>query len=192
MNKIFKDRRDAGEQIAQKLLKYKDKDPVVLALPRGALPVAEPICELLNCPMDVVLCKKIGYPGHEEFAIGAISTRGHCIMNTEALKSYHIPKNYIEEQTEILTKKCKERETEYRQGRPMIDLQNKTAIIVDDGIATGMTMTAAVLDVASQGADQIVIAAPVMPHDTLRKFQNMEDVSEVVTLLTPKNFHAGK
>jgi len=141
----FADRREAGIELAAKLHAYKGRDDVaVLALPRGGVPVAFEIAEALDAPLDIFVVRKLGMPGHPEFAIGAIASGGVRVLNEDAVRWYAVPESAIEAVALQELVELERREREYRQGRPLIDLSGRVVILVDDGLATGATMRAAV------------------------------------------------
>ena len=182
---MFQDRTDAGMQLAEKLTFYKDQDVVVLAIPRGGLPLGAIVAKALNAPLDVALIKKIGHPYNKEYAIGAVSLES--VITSDTL---NISKSYIEEETsrirELLSKRYQEY---YKKGKPH-DLKDKVVIIVDDGIATGNTLLATVELVYKQKPRSIVIAIPVAPPSSINKLENSSYVNEVICLETPHNFMA--
>lgn len=203
---LFKNRIDAGDRLAaklqEKLLKKSPNgsweprsDLVVLGLPRGGVPVAARISTALSAPLDVIVSKKIGFPGNEEFAIGAVTARGSRVLNNDVINQYgrsFITKHYIEEQTSRLIQICKEKERQFRGGRDsfVAPLRDRVVLLVDDGIATGMTMRAALIDVANQHPRQIFIVAPVLARDTLRDFQQMNEVTDIIYIDAPEDFRA--
>src|SRR6266568_75472 len=141
----FTDRREAGKVLASKLRQYAGRpDVVVLALPRGGVPVAFEVAEALEAPLDIFLVRKLGMPGHAEFAIGAIASGGVRVVNTEVVRWYGIPEQAIEQIAREEQAELERRDREYRQGRPLPDLSGHIVILVDDGLATGSTMRAAV------------------------------------------------
>lgn len=182
---MFQDRTDAGIQLSEKLTFYKDQDVVVLAIPRGGLPLGAIVAKALNAPLDVALIKKIGHPYNKEYAIGAVSLESVITSNT-----INISKSYIEEETsrirELLSKRYQEY---YKKGKPH-NLKDKVVIIVDDGIATGNTLLATVELVYKQKPRSIVIAIPVAPPSSINKLENSPYVNEVICLETPHNFMA--
>jgi len=181
---MFKDRKEAGEKLAFKLKDYKGKDAVIYALPRGGIVVADEIAKVLNCPLDILVSRKIGHPFSPEYAIGAIAPDGHSIFNEKEKKEIE-PK----ELEKIVNKEIAEaqrRDTAYLGGRKHIGAKDKIAIIVDDGIATGLTMKLAVKEIKHQNPKKIVIVVPVLPKDaavSLRK-----EVDEVVSILEDENY----
>src|SRR5205814_2260335 len=141
----FANRREAGAELASRLAKYRGRDDVVVvALPRGGVPVAHEIAESLDAPLDVFVVRKLGMPGHPEFAIGAIASGGVRVLSEDVIRFYGIPDDAIEEIARQELAELERREREYRRGRPPIDLRDRTVILVDDGLATGSTMRAAV------------------------------------------------
>ena len=182
---MFEDRTDAGLQLAQKLSHSKLENPVVLAIPRGGLPVASVVAKALNAPLDVVLTKKIGHPYHKEYAIGAVSLESEVLTD-----SVGISKQYISEEIENIRKKLKVRQDQYYKDSQPVKLKDKTVIIIDDGIATGNTILATVELVAKQHPKKIVVAIPVAPPSAIRNLERHPNVDEVICLQTPENFRA--
>jgi len=185
---MFADRQQAGKLLGQRLLEFKETAPVVLALPRGGLPIGRAVADALGAPLDVVVARKLGAPGNPEFAIGAVTARGHRVLNEQALRHVMLPPGYLEHETEVQRKVAEERERRYRGVHTPQDLRGRTAILVDDGIATGMTMRAAIEDVRAQRPSQVVVAAAVMPPETFDEMQRLAD--HVVALLVPPDFYA--
>lgn len=182
---MFIDRNDAGNQLSEKLTPYKGTDSVILAIPRGGLPVAVVISKALNLPLDVALTKKLGHPFNKEYAIGAVSLNSQVL--TDAVG---VTKNYIKEETDKIRSVLKKRHDQYYKNRSPQDLTDKTVIIIDDGIATGNTVMATVELVHQQDPKKIIVAIPVAPKFTVSKLAKSEFVDEVVCLNTPYNFHA--
>jgi len=182
---MFRDRIDAGLQLAEKLIKFKDENVVVLAIPRGGLPLGAIVAKALGAPLDVALTKKIGHPFHKEYAIGAVSLEG--IILTEGIE---VTKGYIKEETSRIRKKLKERQDQYYKQRFPVNLKNKTVIIVDDGIATGNTLLATVELIGKQQPSKIIVAIPVVPSSAIRRLEVTPNVDEVICLQTPYNFQA--
>ena len=186
---IFKDRIEAGEALAHMLQKYKNQeDVIVIGLPRGGIPVAYQVAEELHLPLDLVCPRKIGAPMNKEFAIGAITETGKGIFDANTIARLHIPQEYIDREVENEKRRAQRRLETYRQGQPPRDLKGKTVIIIDDGLATGSTMKAAIHSTRSEGAAAIVVAVPVSPPDTLEEIQ--EIVDEVICLDAPLFFQA--
>lgn len=183
----FIDRREAGKELAARLRAYQGrKDVVVLALPRGGVPVAFEVAEALDAPLDIFVVRKLGMPGHEEFAIGAIASGGVRVLNEEAIRWHGIPAVQIETIAREELAELQRREREYRQGRPLTDLQGRTVILVDDGLATGSSMRAAVQAVRVHEPASVVVAVPVGARDTCEEFAGITD--ETVCARTPEPF----
>jgi putative phosphoribosyl transferase len=187
--KLFRDRIEAGRVVAKELVRYAGRDDViVLALPRGGVPVAFEIAKALNAPLDVFLVRKLGLPGDEELAMGAVASGGVRVLNEQVVRWYHIPESTIDSVAQREQLELERRERAYRHGRPMPELSNRTIILVDDGLATGTTMRAAVTALRSYKPARIVIAVPTAPADTCKEFQ--EEVDVVVCTTTPQPFWA--
>ncbi len=186
---IFKDRIDAGVKLAKELQSFKDaKDTIIIGLPRGGVPVAYQVAEELNLPLDIVCPRKIGAPMNKEFAIGAITETGEGIFDTYTISRLDIPKEYIEQEVEIEKTEAQNRLKMYRQNRPARDLKGKTVIIVDDGLATGSTMKAAIISIKKEDAAKIIVAIPVSPPNTLSEMQ--QEVDQIICLDAPLFFQA--
>jgi len=185
----FADRREAGRELAARLAAYRGRrDIVVLALPRGGVPVAAEIAAALDAPLDVFVVRKIGMPGHPEFAIGAIASGGIRVLSAEVIARYGVPSRDIDAITSRELQELERREREYRRGRPMIDLHHRTVILVDDGLATGSTMTAAVEAVRAIGPDRLIVAVPVGAPSTCHALAGIAD--EIVCARMPESFFA--
>jgi len=186
--KQFQNRSEAGKLLASKLQKYADNPNVlVLALPRGGVPVAFEIARSLKAPLDVFLVRKLGVPGHEEFAMGAISSCGDRVLNQEIIKALQLSDSLVERVTQHERQEMMRRESLYRQNKPPLQIQGKTVLLVDDGLATGSTMLAAIRAVQSQKAEKIVIAVPVAPPSTYESMKKLGD--DTICLLTPEPFY---
>jgi putative phosphoribosyl transferase len=185
---IFANRREAGQMLAEKLEGYRGKDVVVIGLPRGGLPVARAVADRFGWPLDILVSRKIGAPGHAEFAIGAVTARGTRVLNTEALRGVMLPPGFLEAASDDQTIKAKEREAMMRDGRAALPLQGRVVILVDDGVATGMTLRAAIADVEAQEPARIVVAAPVIAPETFDALQH--EVDDVVGVSVPSLFFA--
>jgi predicted phosphoribosyltransferase len=185
----FRDRRDAGKRLADELREFHDlADAVVLALPRGGVPVAFEVARALRAPLDILVVRKLGLPGHEELAMGAISSGGARVLNDHVVRAYRIDPAVIDriagrEETEILR-----REQAYRSGRPMLDVRGRTVLVVDDGLATGASMRAAVRALRTMSPARIVVAVPVGSAETCAILQDEAD--EVVCAVQPEDFYA--
>ncbi|MXP63035.1 phosphoribosyltransferase [Roseomonas sp. M0104] len=188
---IFRDRAQAGRALAQRLMHLRSARPVVLALPRGGVPVAAEIAEALAAPLDLLLVRKIGAPGMPEFALGAVveGTTPEMVLNEEAVRRLGVPREYLEGEAARQYAEIGRQRELYLRGRPFPGLQGHTAIVVDDGIATGATMRAALRGLAQAGAARsIVLAAPVAPPETAAALRDACD--EAVFLEAPENFAA--
>jgi putative phosphoribosyl transferase len=185
----FRDRHDAGRQLADKLRPYANRrDVLVLALPRGGVPVGYEVAEALNVPLDVFLVRKLGVPGHEELAMGAIASGGVRVLNEELVRSLRVPASAVEAITAAEQRELARRERLYRGDRPPPAVRGRTVILVDDGLATGSTMRAAVEALRMEGAAHIVAAVPVGAPATCRELRDLAD--EVVCAITPEPFFA--
>jgi predicted phosphoribosyltransferase len=184
---MFRDRYDAAEQLAGALTKYAGrKDVIILAIPRGALQIGEVLHERLSAPLDIIVTKKIPHPMSEEYAIGAVGPGGEYFV--DPLASADVPPAYIEGHRKRLEALVEEKYRRYRGERPKPDFRGKIVIIVDDGIATGSTMLAAIHVIRKQKPAKIVVAVPVGPPDTVARIAREAD--ETVCLLTPDMFFA--
>ena len=158
---LFRDRRDAGRLLADKLAAYANRpDVIVLALPRGGVPVAYEVARRLVAPMDVFVVRKLGVPGHEELAMGAVATGGVCVLNDQLVERLGIPEQMIDAVAARERQELARRERLYRGGRPPPDLRGRTVILVDDGLATGATMFAAIEALRKLNPARIVVAVP--------------------------------
>ncbi|HKB09432.1 MAG TPA: phosphoribosyltransferase [Vicinamibacterales bacterium] len=184
----FTDRRDAGRELASRLQDYKNRpDVVVLALPRGGVPVAYEVAKELNAALDVFVVRKLGMPGHPEFAIGAIASGGVEVLSEEVIRWYGVPEAAIAAIVAQERAELDRREREYRR-RPMTELRGRTVILVDDGLATGASMRAAVRAVRALGPTSVVVAVPVGAPQTCAEFTDISD--EVVCARMPPQFSA--
>src|SRR5215831_16164616 len=186
---IYHDRTDAGKQLASQLSEYTDRnDVLVLALPRGGVPVAYEVAKALRAPLDVFLVRKLGVPGYEELAMGAIATGDVRVLNDDVVSYLKIPETVINSVTASEQKELDRRERVYRGNRSEPDVKGKTVILIDDGLATGSTMRAAVAALRQQGPARIVVAVPVGAPETCADFQAEAD--EAVCARTPEPFYA--
>jgi putative phosphoribosyl transferase len=184
----FKNRVEAGRMLARQLDAYKGKDVIVLGIPMGGVPVAYEIARALKAPLDVVMAKKIGAPFNPEFAIGAVTWNGAVLLDEDMVDKWHISREYVSEISRKLIKDMNDKLSELRVGQGSFPkLFGRIVIIVDDGIATGNTMIAAVEAVRDQGADEVVVAVPVLPKELVR---TMELVASLVYLDAPDDFEA--
>ena len=185
----FADRREAGKALAARLAAYRGQaDVVVLALPRGGLPVAFEIAEALGAPLDIFLVRKLGMPGHAEYAIGAIASGGIRVLSDDVIRWHGIPESQIEAIVRQELAELERREREYRQGRALTDLRGRTVILVDDGLATGSTMRAAVQAVRRHEPSRVVVAVPVGARETCAELTALAD--EIVCARMPEPFTA--
>src|SRR5579871_3957614 len=186
---LFADRADAGRRLADALGEYaNDPNAVVLALPRGGVPVGYEVARRLDVPLDLYLVRKLGVPGHEELAMGAVASDGTCVLDDDLIASLHIDDATLDEVIRRESTELRRRETVYRESRPKLDLAGKTAIVVDDGLATGATMRAAAIALRAQHPAAIVAAVPVAAARTCASLQRVVD--RVVCVHTPEPFHA--
>jgi len=189
MERAFANRTEAGCLLAEKLVKYAGRDDViVLGLPRGGVPVANEVAKRLGAPLDVFIVRKLGVPGFEELAAGAIASGGVRVLNEDVMRAIPHADEAIETVTARETAELERREHEYRYGRPAPELRDRTVILIDDGLATGATMRAAVKALRQSGAAKIVVAVPVGPPDTCREIEKEAD--ETICLSTPEFFQA--
>jgi predicted phosphoribosyltransferase len=178
---ILKDRKEAGMLLSQKLEKYQHTDTIILAVPRGGVPIGYEISKNLHLPLDIILSKKIGHPFNKEFAIGAVS------LDSTIIDEYpDIPKEYIEREIKNLRESMKDKYNLYRDYRKPEDIKGKTVIVVDDGIATGNTLLASLAMLRKRHPKKIIVAVPVVPFDTVKIFEQNTD--EFVYLIAPKDF----
>jgi putative phosphoribosyl transferase len=185
---LFYDRTDAGRRLA-KLLKRRIQGPcVVLAIPRGGVVVGYEVAKELGCPLDVVISRKVGAPAQPELAVGAVAEDGVVFVDEEIAGLVGVSRDYVERRAREELREVWRRAEEYRGGREMPDLSGKTVILVDDGLATGLTMMAAVHMARNKGAEKVVVAVPVSPPETVAKLRRHAD--EVICLETPTNFYA--
>lgn len=185
----FADRREAGLELAAKLGHLKGRaDAIVLALPRGGVPVAFEIAEALGIPLDIFVVRKIGMPGHSEFAIGAIASGGVRVLSEDVIRAYGVSEAAVEAVAREELEELERREREYRRGRPFPDLRDRLVILVDDGLATGSSMRAAVQAVRTHNPARVVVAVPVGAPSTCEEFTRIAD--EIVCAQTPEPFSA--
>jgi putative phosphoribosyl transferase len=186
---LFRNRSDAGRQLATKLTAYAGRpDVLVLALPRGGVPVAEEVARRLGAPLDVYLVRKIGVPGHEEVALGAIASGGTRVLNEGIVRDLAIPGTVIDALAQREQKELERRERLYRGGRPFPDVAGRVVILIDDGLATGATMRAAVEALRAHRPARLVVAVPVGAPQTCAALESLAD--EVVCAVTPEPFRA--
>jgi predicted phosphoribosyltransferase len=185
----FRNRLEAGRLLAAKLTAYANRpDVIVLALPRGGVPVAYEVARALDAPLDVFLVRKLGVPGREEYALGAIATGGVRVINQDVVQALHIPQHLIDAIATREQQELQRRERAYRGDRPPPDVRGRTVILVDDGLATGATMLAAVRALRQEGAGRIVVAVPIASPETCDLLS--KEVDDIVCAVTPEPFYA--
>jgi predicted phosphoribosyltransferase len=188
-NQAFTDRREAGRILAARLEAYRGRrDVVVLALPRGGVPVAFEVAEALDAPLDVFVVRKLGMPGQPEFAIGAIASGGVRVLNDDAIRQYCVTQNHIDTVAREELAELQRREQDYRQGRSLIDLHRRAVILIDDGLATGLSMRAAVQAVRAHQPARVIVAVPDGASSTSQALAAITD--ETVCARTPEPFSA--
>jgi predicted phosphoribosyltransferase len=185
----FRNRRDAGAQLAARLSCFaSDPNVVVLGLPRGGVPVAFEVARALNAPLDVFLVRKLGLPGHPELAMGAIASGGVCVLNPDVFHRVPVSQSRIDSVRASEQVELERQERRYRGDAPPPNLKDRTVILVDDGLATGATMRAAVLAIRKSDPAWIVVAAPVGSAETCQRLR--DDADQVICLSTPEAFYA--
>lgn len=185
----YLDRQQAGKVLAEHLKKYANKkDVIVLALPRGGVPVAYEIAKAISSPLDVFIVRKLGVPGNEELAMGAIATGGVIVFNDAIVQQLKIPKSAIDNVIQSELDELHRRESRYRHNQALPTLTNKTVILVDDGIATGATMRVAIKSLRELKPAKIIVAVPVAAYSTCQEMARLAD--EIVCPLRPENFYA--
>jgi len=186
-NGIFKDRRAAGLELAKRLKAYKDREGViVLALPRGGVVTGLEIASYLNCPLDIIIIRKIGFPGQPELAIGAVSETGAVVLNESLISSGGVSGKYIDNEISGQKAEIERRINLYRKGKGIPDLRGKTVILADDGVATGATMKAAISTLKKEDIAKLIVALPVSPPETAGELRRSAD--EFICLETPYYF----
>ena len=185
---IFQNRAEAGQQLASRLGKYANReDVIVVGVPRGGVPIAFEVATALNLPLDIFVLRKLGVPGHEELAFGAIGSGGVRVLDRQIVESVGLSQLVIEFVTRAERTELARREQIYRGGRPPLDVRGKTVILVDDGIATGSSLRAGVHALRQMQPAAIVIAAPVAPRSTVNRLRS--EVEDVVCAATPERFY---
>jgi predicted phosphoribosyltransferase len=184
---MFRDRTDAGEQLAERLVDLDLDADLVLGVPRGALPVARPVADALDVPLGIAVAKKMGAPDNPEYAIGAAASDGSVYLDEETIDRLGIDEEYVERERERAAETAREKANTYRQGEPY-DVEGKTVVVVDDGVATGATLTACVRMLREKWAERIVVAVPVGSPGSLAELEGEAD--DVVALAEPASFRA--
>ncbi|MBA3423997.1 MAG: phosphoribosyltransferase [Rubrobacter sp.] len=185
---IFKDRADAGRRLAGSLARYRNEGPTILALPRGGVPVGYEISRSLGAPLDVIVARKLGAPDQPELGIGAVAPDGVRILNTAAVRAIGISKDYLDKITRKETAEMKRRLRHFRGGRPELEIRGRTAILVDDGLATGVTARAAIETLRRRNPKRVVLAVPICAAPTAAWIRN--EVDDLVSLKTPPELGA--
>lgn len=190
MNSIFKDRIEAGQKLAKELERFRDEKPVILALPRGGLPIGYEVAKALQAPLDIILVRKIGTPGAPELAVGAVvdGENPELVLNEDVVRIHGVPESYIEQHAKQELGEIERRRKLYRADHPLVDVEGKTAIVVDDGIATGATVRAALKGVRKRNPETLILGVPVAPPETIESLK--EEADEVICLEMPPNFRA--
>ena len=186
----FKDRHDAGRHLAAALDRFRSEHPLILALPRGGVPVGYEVAAALDAPLDVIMVRKIGAPGHEEYGLGAVvdGLDPQLVLNDEVMQLVRPPPGYIEEEQQRQLAEIERRKALYLRSRPSLPVKDRVVIVVDDGIATGGTAKAALMALSRNGAARVVLAVPVAPSDVVDEFSKLAD--EVICLARPEPFLA--
>jgi len=186
----FRNRQEAGQKLAARLLRYKDERPLILALPRGGVPVASEVAAVLEAPLDIIVVRKLGAPGQPELGIGAVVDGDHpqSVLNEAVVRELEVSNEYLRRETQLELEEIRRRQERYRGGRSRLPIEGRTVIVVDDGIATGGSMRAALRGVRRGRPKRLVLAVPVAPPDTIVSLR--PEVDDVVCLSTPAFFQA--
>lgn len=180
---LIKDRKEAAQKLAEKLLKYKDEDGVVMAIPRGGVPVGHKISEKLNWPLEIVLSKKIGHPTNKEYAIGAVSLTGRIVNNDIPVSA-----DYLDTETKRIRTELQNKYNKYLDDQEPLTITGKTVVLTDDGVATGHTLLSTIDLLKRDKPGRIIVAIPVSSPDAMRKIE--EQVDEAICLACPENFRS--
>ncbi|MGI9050400.1 MAG: phosphoribosyltransferase [Rubrobacteraceae bacterium] len=181
--RLFEDRSDAGRKLAGKLERYREENPVILALPRGGAPVGYEVSRVLGAPLDICISRKLGAPGQPELGIGAVAQEGARVLNDRLISQLGIPEGYVERITAIESREVERRQRRLRGKRSPMDVRGKTVILVDDGLATGVTARAAIRSIREQGPRRLVLAVPVCAAQTVEEIY--PEVDDLVSLAIP-------
>lgn len=182
----FEDRREAGRRLGEGLRKYKSENPIILAIPRGGVVVGYEVAKILKAPLDIIIARKIGVPFQPELGMGAVAEGDVEILDEKLIKTLKIPKKSVDEAIEKERKEIQRRISLYRNNKAHIDVRNRIVIIVDDGLATGVSAKAAIKSIKKLKAKKIIFASPVCAKDTLRDMKHLVD--DFICLLTPSEF----
>ncbi len=185
---MFTDRREAGQKLAQKLIHYQGKNPLILAVPRGGVPVGLEIQALLGGDLDVIIPRKVGVPGQPELALGAVTADGGFLLNREIAESLNISEQDVSAEIKAAREETKRRQAIYRGEKPPFLVEGRTVILTDDGVATGFTIRAALQALREQKTARLILALPVSPVDTFKDLQS--EVDELVCLEIAASFYA--
>ncbi len=185
---MFKDRSDAGRLLARSLMRFRDRAPIVVALPRGGVPVAYEVAQALDAPLDVIVARKLGAPGQPELGVGAVAQGGALFLDAKLIGRLGVTQDYLQAAAAREAAETQRRLAAYRGGRLPLDVAGRTVILVDDGLATGVTVRAAVRALRAQAPHAILVAVPVCAAESAREL--LAEVDAIVCAHTPEEFHA--
>jgi predicted phosphoribosyltransferase len=185
---MFKNRTEAGQQLADILDDHDTEADIVVAIPRGGLPIGRIVADSLDIPLDIVSARKIGAPQNPELAVGAVASDGTVWLNESLIDELELEETYLEDQVEHQRKTALDKVKRYRGDRPPVESSGKTVLVVDDGVATGATTIACIRQIKNAGAERVILAIPVAPPDTIEKLQSEAD--EVICVESPPHFGA--
>lgn len=185
---MFQDRTDAGERLGERLTEAEIDADIVLGIPRGALPVARPVADALNVPLDIVVASKIGAPNNSELAIGAVASDGSLWLNDDLVEQLEVSEDYIAGERDLEAEAAHQKAEQYREGGRLPELSGKRVVVVDDGVATGATAMACLRQVQEADATHVVLAIPVGSPDSIQQLESEAD--EVIVIQTPQDFRA--